>query len=170
MLTFLSCTYLSNFLNSRGEYVEDDHPLLRRRHLRHFHQDHIRVEHQEAQVEELTMRDTQQKHEIQCSKDWILPKLEMDSLLFNFLKSSLMWLHCIQEDGRTSLACVDKEPLNSGSSREGLPLRDEVIWGLITALWAILTEACEHSWRFAELKKKSQLQTFCSLRRGGGLY
>lgn len=66
-----------------------------------------------------------------------------------------MWLHCIQEDGRTSLACVDKEPLNSGSSREGLPLRDEVIWGLITALWAILTEACEHSWRFAELKKKS---------------
>lgn len=45
--------YLSDFLNGRGENVEDDHPLLRRRPLGHFDQDHIGVKHQEAQVEEL---------------------------------------------------------------------------------------------------------------------
>lgn len=49
----MRCTYLPNLLNGRGEYVEDDHPLLRRRPIRHFHQDDIRVNHQEAQVEEL---------------------------------------------------------------------------------------------------------------------
>lgn len=46
-------THLSDFLNGRGENVEDDHPLLRRRPVGHFDQDHIGVKHQEAQVEEL---------------------------------------------------------------------------------------------------------------------
>lgn len=46
-------THLSDFLNGRGEDVEDDHPLLRRRPVGHFDQDHIGVKHQEAQVEEL---------------------------------------------------------------------------------------------------------------------
>lgn len=49
----ISCTHLPDLLNGRGEYVEDDHPLLKRRLIRHFHQDHIGVNHQEAQVEEL---------------------------------------------------------------------------------------------------------------------
>lgn len=46
-------THLSDFLNSRGENVENDHPLLRRGPWRHFDQDHVGVKHQEAQVEEL---------------------------------------------------------------------------------------------------------------------
>lgn len=66
-------TYLSNFLNGRGEYVEDHHPLLRRRPFRHFHQDHIGVEHQEAQVEELrhnskTNKQRDIKHFFKSSK------------------------------------------------------------------------------------------------------
>lgn len=46
-------THLSDFLHGRGEDVEDDHPLLRRGLHGHFDQDHIRVKHQEAQIEEL---------------------------------------------------------------------------------------------------------------------
>lgn len=46
-------TNLSNLLDGGGEDVQDDHVLLRRRPPGHFHQDHVGVEHQEAQVEEL---------------------------------------------------------------------------------------------------------------------
>lgn len=50
-------THLSDFLNGSRKDVDDDYPLLKSRPLRHFHQHHICVQHQVAQVEELNMGD-----------------------------------------------------------------------------------------------------------------
>lgn len=52
-------THLSDFLDGKGEDVEDDHPLLRRWPVRQFHQNHVCVQHQVAQVKELNPEDTE---------------------------------------------------------------------------------------------------------------
>lgn len=63
MKVFVCFTHLSDFLDGRGEDIEDDHPLLRRRPNRQFHQDHVCVQHQVAQVEELHTGDEKRMKE-----------------------------------------------------------------------------------------------------------